>query len=237
MRKGYIISLVVIGALIVGSILMLMEDLNNKSFNDNLNPKTKEKSPKKEEEEQKENEDLDAQRNINSNTTNITIYNKQNNNEIANYIYEIKISDVSGAILTIKNGEREYIVFDANGNAQFNLLSNESITFVDVPVNSTYTITQEPKDGYKTYAGGNETTTISGTVNSNNAINFNNNVAKKEEPAKQVDTAAAPDPFEANKVKNPTTSDKGLIAVIICLVALFTLVLLKGMKLDRYEEL
>ena len=238
MKKGYVISLVLIGALIVVSVLVLMDDLNNKSFSDTLNPQTQEKETDKSS-TKKTPAAVEAQKNANPNTTNITIYNKQNNDEIANYTYTIKLSEVSGAILTIKNDEREYLVFDANGNATFNLLSNESITFVDVPLNIIYTISQDSKDGYKTYVGGNETNTITGTTNSNsNEINFNNNVTKVEEQTKQeVKTTTAKDPFEENKVKNPTTSDKGIIAMIICLVALFTIVLLKGMKLDRYEEL
>ena len=235
MKKGYVISLVLIGALIVVSVLILMDDLNNKSLNDNLNPQTEEK--KVDTTERRRGPSADVQKNANSNTTSITIYNKQNNQEIANYTYTIKLNDVSGAILTIKNDEREYLVFDANGNATFDLLSNESITFVDVPQNIFYTITQNPKDGYQTYVGGNETNTITGTTGSINEVNFNNNIIKVEEQPKEVEVAPAKDPFEENKVKNPTTSDKGIIALIICLVALFTLVLLKGMKLDRFEEL
>jgi hypothetical protein len=239
MRKGYVLSLIAIGALIVFSVLILMDDLNNKSFNDNLNPQPAEKVEKKEPTRKPPTDE--TKKNADSNITNITIHNKQNNDEIANYTYEIKMTDVSGAILTIKNNEREYLVFDATGTAKFNLLSNESITFVDVPANSTYTITQDAKDGYKTYVAGNETKTITGTAAGLNEINFNNNVAKTEQQTKPAPAPEkqpeAKDPFEENKVKNPTTSDKGIIALIICLVALFTLVLLKGMKLDRYEEL
>ena len=112
MKKGYVISLVLIGALIVVSVLVLMDDLNNKSFNDTLNPQTQEKTTEKAE-NKRTPAAVEAQKNANPNTTNITIYNKQNNDVIANYTYTIKLNDVSGAILTIKNDEREYLVFDA----------------------------------------------------------------------------------------------------------------------------
>ena len=237
MKKGYVLSLIAIGALIVVSVLILMEDLNKRSLSDTLNPKTAEKVENKK--TKKNPAAVEAQKNADTTITNLTIHNKQNNDEIANYTYEISIDNVTGAVLTIKNDEREYLVFDANSTTRFNLLSNESITFVDVPINTTYTITQTQKDGYKTYVGGTETNTITGTINSNGEVNFNNNVAHVEEQTKPEPTPQpeAKDPFEENKVKNPTTSDKGIIAMIICLVALFTLVLLKGMKLDRYEEL
>ena len=238
MKKGYVLSLIAIGALIMVSVLILMEDLNKRSLSDTLNPQTAEKVEDKKN-TKKTPAAVEAQKNADSTITNLTIHNKQNNDEIANYTYEISLSGVTGAVLTIKNNEREYLVFDANGSTRFNLLSNESITFVDVPINSTYTITQTLKDGYKTYVAGNETNTVTGTINNNGEVNFNNNVAHVEEQAKPEPTPQpeAKDPFEENKVKNPSTSDKGIIAMIICLVALFTLVLLKGMKLDRYEEL
>ena len=237
MKKGYIISLLVIGLLIVLSVGLLMKDLTNRDLSDNLKPNDNVSTKKEEPKEKKEEEppsvepvQLEAQA-PETNKTNITITNKQDNNEIVNYSYQIKISGVSGSVLTVKNNEREYLVFDARGNTTFNLLSNESITFVDVPVNATYTITQETKDGYKTSSNGTESATTSGTINSENKITFTNSAKGK---------AAAPTvaPVEVESdVKNPVTSDKGMIAVVISLVALFTLILLKALRLDRYEEL
>lgn len=235
MKKGYVISLVVIGLLIVLSVGLLMKDLTSRNLSDNLKPneKTSEKTTKKEEPKPEENPQVEVtQLDAQAPTTNITITNKQDSNDMANYSYQIKITNVSGAMLTVKNNEREYLVFDARGNASFNLLSNESITIVDVPVNATYTITQDKKDGFKTLVNGSETATTSGTINNENTIVFTNNVvAKTTTPAPQVPSEPEGD------VKNPVTSDKGMLAVTISLVALFTLILLKALKLDRYEEL
>ena len=72
MKKGYVISLVLIGALIVVSVLVLMDDLNNKSFNDTLNPQTQEKTTEKAE-NKRTPAAVEAQKNANPNTTNITI--------------------------------------------------------------------------------------------------------------------------------------------------------------------
>ncbi len=232
MKKGYVISLVVIGLLIVLSVGLLMKDLTNRNLSDNLKPKdkTEEKKEKPAEQPAEQTPEI-AQLDAQAPKTNITITNKQDNSGIANYSYQIKITAVSGAMLTVKNNEREYLVFDVRRNATFNLLSNESIPIVDVPVNATYTITQDKKDGYKTLVAGAETTTTSGTINSENIVTFTNNVTTRTAPKETTPVEVEGD------VKNPVTADKGMIAVVISLVALFTLILLKAFKLDRYEEL
>ena len=238
MKKGYIISLLVIGLLIVLSVGLLMKDLTNRDLSENLKPNdnvSTKKEEKKTEEKKEETPSVEPVQleasDPEAKTTNITITNKQDNNEIVNYSYQIKISGVSGSILTVKNNEREYLVFDARGNTTFNLLNNESITFVGVPVNETYTITQEVKNGYRTFSNGTESVTTSGTINNENIITFTNTSKGKA-------AAPTPTPVEVESdVKNTVTSDKGMIAVVISLVALFTLILLKALRLDRYEEL
>lgn len=238
MKKGYVVSLIIIGILIVLSVLLLMNDLTTRTLSDNLNSQTNSnKTETKTEEPQNEIPNENTQKDAQNPTTNITISNKQNDSTMLNYTYDVKISNVSGAILSIKNGEREYLVFDATGNTQFNLLSNESITLVGLPINSTYTITQDSKVGYKTYANGDEITTTSGTINDESTIVFSNNTIVPEQKVEEVKTAPkTQDEEKANKVKNPVTADKGILAVTISLVALFTLVLLKGLKLDKYGE-
>ena len=70
-----------------------------------------------------------------------------------------------------------------------------------------------------------------GTINNENIVTFTNNVTTKTAPKETTPVEVEGD------VKNPVTADKGMIAVVISLVALFTLILLKALRLDRYEEL
>ena len=169
----------------------------------------------------------------------LTLSNKQSNNKNIEYTYKIKIDSISGAHRYIKgNGEDNYQVFTANGETTITLKSNETIIFVDIPTNSSYTITQNEVGNYNTYVGEEKKNTISGTITKDSTITFNNvedtlPAPVKPDPEKPTEVE---DPKNPNEEKeNPTTNDY-IIPALIALGCLSVLLIISlRLKVKRFE--
>lgn len=162
---------------------------------------------------------------------NLTITNKQNDDLSNEYTYNIKIDSISGAHKYLKtDGSTDYQVFSANGETTFTLKNNESITFIEIPINSNYTITQDNLDNYKTYINEEEKNTITSQINKDTSVTFGNY-------NKTITPLPVPDPVKPTpeKDKNPTTSDY-IVPVFITFITV-TLILLTSLKLKikRFE--
>ncbi len=190
--------------------------------------------------------------------TNLTLSNKQSDKKKNTYTYTIKIDKMSGAHKYIKaDGTSSYQVFSANGETTLTLNSNETVKFTDVPVNASYTITQEEVDGYKTYIGAENKKVISGVITKDGVLTFNNiandvsesvtpvEPTKPEEPVTPSEPVTPETPTEPEKPttsqdpgedkKNPTTSDKLMPAVILLVILSGLLIISLRLRIKRFE--
>lgn len=152
---------------------------------------------------------------VNGNVTSIVIKNVQNDIEQKSYSYKIRLADTVGAVKYSINGIENYLVFDAKGEAIVNLSSNQTLTLFDVAVGKSYSIEQNKLDNYETVVNGVATNVASGVTAVGTSITFTNN--------------------NSTVSKNPETVDTiGYVAIILGSLIVFV-VLLKKLKIKRYE--
>lgn len=183
------------------------------------------------------NSEEDLKENLESNIANatslvtLTITNKQNDNANLEYTYIIKIDNMSGVSKLIKaDGTSTYQVFSANGETTITLKSNETITLVDIPLNSNYTITQKEADNYKTYIDNEEKSSISGTIKQNTSFTFDN-ISKIAPTPSTPPISQKPNGGD----DNPITADYIFIPVIVLVILSIILILNSKIKIKRFE--
>ena len=145
----------------------------------------------------------------------LTIKNTQNTSAQLEYVYDITIDDVSGAVEAKINDESEYIVFDSKGYTQVKLTSNSTLTLYNLPLDVKYTIKQSSIDSYQTKIDGEKTNYYSGTTKLENNITFENIGVEVKE--------------------NPKTADPILISVILMIIVSVTLLFLSKTKYHKFD--
>jgi len=104
----------------------------------------------------------------------LEIDNVQKDSTKNKYTYTIKITSLTGAIKYTLNGAENYKVFNARGEATFEINSNDKLVIYDVPVGVNYTITQKENDNYQTTVNNAKTNTTSGTTKASEIVTFTN---------------------------------------------------------------
>ena len=147
-----------------------------------------------------------------NNTVNLTIKNTQDGSEVLTYVYLVKLSNVMGTYFT--SGDN-IVTFDSTGSAKINLNSNESITIYDLPVNETFSVSQEKKDGYSLTVNNLNNSSIDGILSSNQMVEFKNS--------------------NSSVKTNPRTADNIHMIGIIFIGAMAGLAVLSMRKVRRFE--
>lgn len=166
--------------------------------------------------------------------TALTIKNEQSSDEKITYEYSIKVEDVSGAIRSSINGQEKYVVFSANGEAKFQLKSNESIAFYEIPVGSNYKVTQlTTNNKYTVKVGSNTTKTYESVVNEDTSITFNNSLINKTTPKENKETKKEEQKIPKKEI--PNTSETEIRMVIVLLISLLVIWCFRKIKVKRFE--
>ena len=174
----------------------------------------------------------------------LTITNIQNDNNTQEYTYKLKINEVRGAYRYTKNGEENYMLFAANGEASITLKSNESVTIYDLPNDTNYVITQQLNNKYKTYINSVEMNVIEGVITIENNITFNNiaieftpsNPQEKPDESEEENKTNETEQEENKKPsKNPYTNDFIIAYFIILVISLVSLVIYPKIKVKKFE--
>lgn len=154
-------------------------------------------------------------------TSSLIIKNTQNDNQIHQYEYKIKVDKAVGAYRYTLNDKEKYLVFSALGEANFFLSSNETITIYELPTSSNYVIDQvtDVSDRYVTQINNNIINKVEGTLTLENNIEFYNKAKTIVEPVK----------------KNPTTNDNYVLGLICLIFSTILIVCLKNIKIRRFE--
>ncbi len=156
----------------------------------------------------------------------LIIKNFQNDDKNFLYTYKIKVDDASGAYKYTKNNTEGYIVFSANGEAQFILNSNESLIIHELPNESAYTIEQTSTNSkdYMTTINDETSTIAKGNISLDNTVTFENKTTIKE---------VEENPIEDKK--NPVTADNIIKFIVLLLSLLVFTILLSKIKIRRFE--
>ena len=154
----------------------------------------------------------------------LEIKNYQNDNQVIKYTYKIKINNISGAYKYKYKDKESYMVFTANGEAQFILESNESIIIYDLPENVEYEIEQttDVTDKYTTKIDKEYKTKVTGNVTANANVAFDNETIKEVTPPEHQED-------------NPYTKDSYYFVVIIATFALIIGFIGKNFKVKRFD--
>ncbi len=165
--------------------------------------------------------------------TSLTIQNEQSSDEKITYNYTIHIKDVSGAVRSSYNGNEKYTVFSANGEAKFQLKSNESIVFYEVPVGSYYKVTQVTNNNkYNVKVGSNLTRVYESVIEEDTNITFNNAPKNKAVPAKEKATKKEQ---KVPKKEIPNTSETEIKMVLVLIISLLVIWCFRRIKVKRFE--
>ena len=119
----------------------------------------------------------------NTQTGTLEIDNIQVDKTSQKYTYTVKIDKLSGAVKYTINGTENYKVFNARGEANFEISSNDKLVIYEVPIGVSYSVTQSSISTYKTTINNNETNTSAGTTGAATIIKFNND--KKDATANE----------------------------------------------------
>ena len=119
----------------------------------------------------------------NTQTGTLEIDNIQVDKTSQKYTYTVKIDKLSGAVKYSINGTENYKVFNARGEANFEISSNDKLVIYEVPIGVSYSVTQSSISTYKTTINNNETNTSAGTTGAATIIKFNND--KKDATANE----------------------------------------------------
>lgn len=154
----------------------------------------------------------------------LEIRNYQNDNKVIEYTYKIKIKDISGAYKYKYKDKESYMVFTANGEAQFILESNESIIIYDLPENAEYEIEQTTNvsNTYTTKIDKEYKIKTTGNVTANKQVAFDNETIKEETKPEHQE-------------ENPYTKDSYYFIVIIATFALIIGFIGKNYKFKRFD--
>lgn len=156
----------------------------------------------------------------------LEIKNLQNDDKSLLYTYKIKIEGISGAYRYEKNEKEGYMVFSANGEAQFILSSNDTYTIYDLPNEAVYSIEQTNivSNEYTTTTNDENTTTATGIISLDNKVVFDNKTIIKE---------IEEEPEEEKK--NPITSDYIVLVTLLFILGLISLIIISSIKIKRFE--
>lgn len=151
-------------------------------------------------------------------TTNINIYNIQNEETPVNisYEYKITIEGIKGIKKYKYKEEEKYLRFNDNNEATFTLDSNEEITIYDIPINIEYSIEQSISDKYQAINNNSNNLFNGKTANENN-IEFKN--------TSSVVTT------------NPMTNPKIIILFAVDFIIIIVLISLRKTKVQKYEDI
>lgn len=185
---------------------------------------------------EKLNEDLEDNYNAAEVTYSLIIKNFQNDDNEYLYTYRVKIRDINGAQLYTYNNEDNYMVFAANGEANFQIASNESLTIHNIPEGSIYEIEQttDVSDKYTTKVNNVETKTVTGTIGTSSIVEFDNEtIIPPVQTKPSEDGTETPQPEEEEK-DNPFTNDTHYLALIVFLYASIILFIAFKNKIKRF---
>ena len=161
----------------------------------------------------------------------LTIENIQNSNEDIDYVYELHIDDLKGAIETETSDGVDYVVFNSLGDVSFTLKGNETVTFNGLPSNVTYILTVEEVDDYIIKINDLEVNKYNGVLNENTKISI---TSFTEKDTGIVDDSKNP---RENEKKNPSTSDKiAVVSLIFFITMLFSYTIYKINRIHKYED-
>ena len=147
----------------------------------------------------------------------VVIKNIQDDTREFNYTYVINIEDLVGAVKYSINGNMEYTVFNAKGEASIIMTSNDTLVLYDIPIDRSISVVQTTNENYKVYIDGNNTNKFSGVTGSINDIEFNNN--------------------SNSNVKNPNTIDRVFNYVILAISLLILIISLSQVKVKKFTEM
>lgn len=191
----------------------------------------------------------------------LIIKNLQNDDNEIDYKYSIKINNLSGTYKCTIGSQDTYLIFSANGESEFTLKSNETLTIYDIPNELEYKVEQltNVDDSYTTKANDLVSRIATGTTYLETNIIFENNTKlpnedlEKPEPKPEVEPSEDSknpeiddnkdnqpennDKNEDNKDddNNPVTSDKIPLIVILSIAILLVIINIKGTKIKRFE--
>lgn len=163
----------------------------------------------------------------------LVIKNFQNDDENTLYTYRVKISDINGAQLYTYNNKDDYMVFAANGEANFQVASNQTLIIKEIPEGATYEIEQitDVSNKYTTKVNNIETKIVSGTISSENEVEFANETII---PPATTPTEDETGKVEEEKKENPFTNDNHYLAVFVFLYASIVLFIAFKNKIKRF---
>lgn len=166
----------------------------------------------------------------------LIIKNFQNDDNEYLYTYRVKITDLNGAQLYTYKNTDNYMVFAANGEANFQVASNETLTIHNIPEGSIYEIEQvtDVSDKYTTKINSVETKVVTGTIGTSSIVEFANETIIPQTPTKpSKDGTEKPAPEEEEK-DNPFTNDTHYLALIVFLYASVILFIAFKNKIKRF---
>jgi len=170
----------------------------------------------------------------------LIIKNVQNNTEVINYTYKIKIDEVYGSFQYTCAGKDGYLVFSANGEAEFSMNSNETMTIYELPNEVEFAIEQYNTTEllYKTSVNGMAGTRIVDTISLETYVTFANVYSEdKENYIVPPYSGIIDSNGQENKKneENPVTGDSLYYVVILVTLFIGILFSLSKMKIKRYE--
>ncbi len=156
----------------------------------------------------------------------LELKNVQNDDKHIPYTYKLVIEGIAGAYKYSYNDQEKYLVFDAKGEAQILLNSNESIILYDLPNDASYTIeqTNNVKESYTTTANEENSTIVTGKISLTNKVVFENRTIIKP----------IEDESEEEK-KNPVTVDNIPKFIILSIFLIVITYILSKIKIQRFE--
>lgn len=236
MQRKYIYTLVI--------ILSLIASISNYYIDINMNLQTAPdlETANKIESNYNHNEDMPTDAIYTSSLKSpLVIVNNQNNDEVIEYTYHLKINNVRGSHPYSKGAKTGYIVFSANGETTFTLKSNERLTIYDIPNEVDYNIEQvtDVSKNYTTKINDKIGTSTIGSIGAETYIIFDNNtinddVVLQETPV-QPETSKPIEEPKPNINNNPVTADSVYWLVIVLMLATGVLFVLSKLKIKRYQ--
>lgn len=136
------------------------------------------------------------------------------------YTYKLKVEGITGAQKAIYDGVEKYLIFAANGETEVTIESNKTITIVDLPLDTKYSVEQitDVSDKYNTKTNKEEKTKIEDTIKEENVVEFSNETIKSTTPVK----------------KNPYTNDNTYLFVGLFIYAIILILVALRIKTKRF---
>jgi hypothetical protein len=141
--------------------------------------------------------------------------------------YTINIEGMKGATAVEVNGINDFIIFDAQGEAEIEVPGNSTLEIGDIPVGSTFSLEVSELEHYNIYINGINDTSLTSDIDENTEIIITGKYfGREEEPVVKES--------DQDVKANPRTSDS---IALIGLIALFTMLLLYYLlhkRVDKY---